>query len=230
MQSQLLFFRRSLPIFLAAQFFLRVVATKAELVSNGEGSLERTVSADEVFYGKTIHASNAAPIWADNREASFDSEVVDSAWSNQFAASESNSSITSIAITNINWRNEDVTLTGSGVTVLNLQNFILKGGTLTLDGTAATSFIINVRKQFSLSNGAKVVLAGGIQASSVVFNVFGKHGPVVVGDGSLLTGQVVALHRAVRVSDFSTIVGWVTAKKTKLVRGGKIIPPPVVSP
>src|SRR6266478_1868905 len=47
--------------------------------------------------------------------------------------------------------NQNVTLSGSGHIVLNLQDFVMTGGTFTLQGTGVTSYIINVTRNFSLS-------------------------------------------------------------------------------
>lgn len=226
MQIQLVLLSRAFFALLVTQLSFGIVETKAESVIGGEPRVERAVSADEIFYGTRPPISNAARIWDDNDGFDMRSDVVDSGWSNQQAAiSKLISPTTPSPLTTINWTNQDVTITGSGATILNLRNFILNGSTLTLEGTAATSFIINVSNQFSLSNGAKVVLAGGIQLLNVTFNVPGKNGPVVVDDESLLTGVLVAQKRTVQVSDYSTIIGHVTAKKIKLVLGSIVVSP-----
>jgi hypothetical protein len=130
----------------------------------------------------------------------------------------------------INLENRDLTITGSGQTTLNLRNFIIKGGTLTLQGTAGTDFIINVRNTFRLSDSAKVVLSGGLQPWDVHFDVIGTGWPAVIRQHSILTGFIQATHRMVLVIGHSDVFGYVTASKVKLIRDGKITPPPSVSP
>ena len=50
--------------------------------------------------------------------------------------------------------NSSLTLSGSGTVVLKLTDFMLSSGAaLTLQGSATTTFIVNVSKKFSLSNG-----------------------------------------------------------------------------
>jgi hypothetical protein len=126
--------------------------------------------------------------------------------------------------------NQDMTLTGSGDTILNLRSLVLNGGTLTLEGTAGTAFVINVRKKFSLDNGASIVLSGGLQATDIVFNVLGHGRPVTIDAWSSVIGTINASQRGVQITDQSSVIGAVNAKRVILASGGSIIPPPVVSP
>jgi hypothetical protein len=125
--------------------------------------------------------------------------------------------------------NQDLTLTESGDTVLNLRSLVINGGTLTLEGTAGTAIIINVKKNFSLDNGASIVLSGGLQATDIVFNVLGRGRPVTISAWSSATGTINALQRGVQITDGSSVVGVVNAKRVRLASGGTIVPPPVVS-
>jgi hypothetical protein len=91
---------------------------------------------------------------------------------------------------------ENLTITGApGETVvLNLKNFVLRGeSSFTLQGTATTTFIINVRKTFSLKGNAQVDLAG-LQWNQVLFNVVGQGHKVLLGRssdfGGILMGQI----------------------------------------
>ena len=131
--------------------------------------------------------------------------------------------------TTIRLNNQDLTLTESGDTVLNLRSLVIDGGTLTLEATAGTAITINVRNQFSLTDAARIVLAGGLQCSDVTFNILGRGRSVKIREQSMLSGTINALHRTVRVSEQSLVVGWVHAKRIRLLSGGMIIPP-VVSP
>ncbi len=127
-------------------------------------------------------------------------------------------------------QNETVTLSGApGQTVvLNLQSFVLSDhAILTLEGTATTTFIINVQRRFSLSENAKVTLAGGLQWNHVFFNVIGR-GPVVSLRGhSILEGILTAQNRTVRLRGDVEVIGEVFAKKLRVEGNAKIIQPPV---
>ena len=127
-------------------------------------------------------------------------------------------------------KNEDMTMTGSGTVVLRLDDFVLVGGTLTLQGTAETKFVIKVRDTFSLSHSAQIVLAGGLQCANVVFHVIGRGDYVSVRQQSTLAGIIEAPQRWVSISGKSTVIGQVTTKWAKLSGDSVIIPPPIVSP
>ncbi len=118
------------------------------------------------------------------------------------------------------WQNSPLTLT----------SLIIRHGTLTLQGTAGTAFIINIRNQFSLSHSAKIVLSGGLTPEDVVFNVLGSGCDIRIRWQSDLTGTLQAIYRTVRITGYSVVTGDVIARKIKLSWGGIIIDPPVVSP
>src|SRR6202012_1077875 len=94
-----------------------------------------------------------------------------------------------------------ITIAGpsSGKVVLNLQDFVLTGGTFTLQGTATTTFIINVSRNFSIDN-ASVVLSGGLLASHVLFNVKGSGSQVSIDQNTKLSGVLLAYNRKVDVA------------------------------
>ena len=144
-------------------------------------------------------------------------------------AAESANSFTRIDLT----RHQSVSVSGSpGETVrLNLRDFVLaRSSTLTLEGTATTTFIINVRNQFALSGRSRVVLAGDVQCDTVVFNILGKGDVVRLTRRASLTGVLVANRRTVRLGGHSIINGQVFAKRVSLRGASQIIPPPIVSP
>lgn len=127
---------------------------------------------------------------------------------------------------------QNYTLTGgAGETVtLNLQNFILRGNsTFTLEGTATSSFVINVSRKFSLADAAKITLSGGVQVANIVFNVRGK-GSVSLGGYSYLQGRLVAPSGKVNMRGHAIVYGWVSAKKLSIKQAAQIIHPPVISP
>ena len=128
---------------------------------------------------------------------------------------------------------QNVSILGApGATVtLNLQNFVLAGGsTFTLQGTATTSFIINVRKQFSLSGSSQIILSGGVRWDHVFFNVLGRRGVVSISGRAQLYGTLTARQRTVRLDDYSIVHGAVTARKILVTDSSRIIPPSIVSP
>lgn len=137
------------------------------------------------------------------------------------------------AYTNINLgQNQSALVSGApGQTVfLSLKNFLMSGNsTFTLQGTATTNFIITVKKKFSLSGTARVLLTGGLQWNNVVFLVLGK-GKVTLSGHSSLEGIIVAVQRTVIMSDYSIVRGNVIAYKVLLRDSAQIIHPPVMSP
>jgi hypothetical protein len=86
--------------------------------------------------------------------------------------------------------NKALTITGApGETVvLSLKNFILRdNSSFTLQGTATTTFVINVRKKFSLSGNSHIDLVG-VQWDQVLFNVVGTGQRVSLGGSSVFNG------------------------------------------
>lgn len=132
--------------------------------------------------------------------------------------------------------NSHFSITGGAnqTVVLKLTDFVLTGGELDLIGTATTKFIINVSRNFSLSAGAKVVNAGALLASNVIFNYRPASGTSIasLGGGSKFNGILVAANNAVQLTGASIVYGQVIGKSVLLSGGSKVLPtnPPVVSP
>ena len=115
--------------------------------------------------------------------------------------------------------------------VLSLNNFRFTGNsTFTLQGTATTTFIINVSKQFALSANSAIVLSGGVQWNDVLFNITGSGRNVSLSGNSSLTGIVMAPNRMVRLSGNARITGEVIAGRVTLSGSASITHPPIVSP
>jgi len=120
------------------------------------------------------------------------------------------------SLTNVNLSgSQNITITGSQCVVLKLNNFILSSGTFTLAGTAGTSYIINVRNQFSLSNSAKIVLGTGINPQDVLFNVRGT-GSATMSGNAQFNGILLATKRTVSISGSSSVKGEVIANSVNL--------------
>ena len=108
----------------------------------------------------------------------------------------------------------DTTL--SHTVVLQLTDFVLSGtAALTLQGTAATTYIINVTNKFSLSGSSVVQLTGGLTADNVLFNVRGA-GDATMSSSSLLNGILLATDRTAKLSGSATVYGQVIANKISL--------------
>jgi hypothetical protein len=130
-------------------------------------------------------------------------------------------------------KHQSVTLNGApGETVtLKLGHFVLSGNsTFTLQGTATTTFIIEVKNQFSLTGNAKVVLLGGVQWDDVIFVVRGKGDVVSVSRNASLQGILMANKRKVRLRNHSIVNGQVMARVVTLRGLSQIDQPPIVSP
>ena len=81
--------------------------------------------------------------------------------------------------------------------VLNLQNFQLdKSSTFTLQGTAMTTFIINVAGNFSLDHASQINLVG-VPPANVLFNLKGDG---KISGGAKASGIILALNGKVSLS------------------------------
>ena len=139
------------------------------------------------------------------------------------------------ALTDINLGgNQGLALTVTGApgetVVLSLRSFIMRGdSTFTLQGTATTIFIINVKRQFSLTDRARIVLSGGVTWDDVLFNVRGK-GAVTLSDHADFQGMLLATKRTVQLSNHSEVNGEIVANKVLLNGASQVIRPPIASP
>lgn len=114
--------------------------------------------------------------------------------------------------------------------VLSLRDFRLSGnGTFTLQGTATTTFIINVSRKFSLSGNARIVLSGGVQWNDVLFNVRGASSVVSIGGAASLQGILMANERTVTMGSHSTLVGQIIANRVLLSGASQVVHPPITS-
>jgi hypothetical protein len=130
------------------------------------------------------------------------------------------------SLTNVNITNpsQNITITGgpNQKVVLSLQNFVITNGTFTLQGTATTSFIINVAKNFSLSNGG--ISLAGVPPQNVLFNILGSGSDVSLKQGTKLPGILLALNRKVDLSG-GHVTGKVIANQVVITSGGSVVSP-----
>jgi len=125
----------------------------------------------------------------------------------------------------------NITITGApGETVvLSLKNFILKGNSsFTLQGTATTTFVINVNKKFSLKGNSHIDLVG-LQWNQVLFNVVGIGHRVSLGGSSVFNGILMANDRAIKLKGDATLSGEIIANRLKLRGSSRILHPSIVS-
>jgi len=128
--------------------------------------------------------------------------------------------------------NHAITITGApGETVvLSLKNFILRdNSSFTLQGTATTTFVINVNKKFSLSGNSHIDLVG-VQWDQVLFNVVGTGQRVSLGGSSVFNGILMANDRTIKMKGDATVFGELIANRFKLRGSTRVLHPPVISP
>jgi hypothetical protein len=137
--------------------------------------------------------------------------LLDQAVADALAASQSAASLpatipspTSVTISN---PSQNITITGGlGINVWNITNLAISNGTLTLSAPHGGCFIMNVPGSFALSGASRIVLAGGITPSDVLYNFVGSGGGVAMSGGSSVAGIVLAPQRSVALSS-STVTG-----------------------
>ena len=127
--------------------------------------------------------------------------------------------------------NEAITIAGApGETVvLSLKNFILRdNSSFTLQGTATTTFVINVNKKFSLRGNSHIDLAG-LQWNQVLFNVVGTGQRVSLGGNSIFEGILMANNRTIKLKGNAAVSGEIIANRLKLRGSSRVLHPPIVS-
>jgi uncharacterized repeat protein (TIGR02543 family) len=137
--------------------------------------------------------------------------VLDQAVADALAASQSAAglpaTITSVTSVTISNPSQNKTITGgTGTNVLHITNLAISNGTLTLSAPRGGSFIINVSGSFALSGASRIVLAGGITPSDVLYNFVGSGGSIAMSGGSSVTGVLLAPQRGIALSS-STVTG-----------------------
>lgn len=121
--------------------------------------------------------------------------------------------------------------------VLQLSDFVLTGGAeFKLNGTATTTYVINVSNSFSI-NGGKVVL-NGVLPENVLFNVLGS-GTATISSNADLTGNglgtgtgsafILAPTRTLNISGGSKVTGTVIAGKVNISGASKLTKPTYTS-
>ena len=116
-------------------------------------------------------------------------------------------------------QNTSLMLSGAAnqTVVLQLTDFVLSDtAALTLQGTATTTYVINVTNKFSLSGSSVVQLSGGLTYDNVLFNVVGAGTAATMSGSSVLNGILLATDRTAKLSGSATVYGEVIADKVSL--------------
>jgi choice-of-anchor A domain-containing protein len=82
-----------------------------------------------------------------------------------------------------------------------MTNLSISNGTVTLNAPHGGSFIMNISGSFDLSGASKIVLAGGITASDVLYNFVGSGGSVAMSGGASVAGILLAPQRGISISN-----------------------------
>ena len=208
------------------------------IAGNGNGELsDNAIIAGDYYYRSngTLNISDNAIITGaifHSQDGQLDNGVAEAiaASNHAFALAPTRS------FTDINFggnQRTGLTITGAPGerVVLSLRNFILRGDNVfTLQGTATTTFIINVKGQFSLSDRARIVLSGGLTWDDVLFNVRGKGSVVSIRGSANFQGILMANKRTVQLSGHALVDGEIIANKVLLQGGSQVIHPPIASP
>jgi len=150
--------------------------------------------------------------------------VLDQAVADALTASQSAAAlpptITSITKVTISNPSQNITITGgTGINVLSITNLNISNGTLTLNAPHGGSFIMNVSGSFALSGASRIVLAGGITASDVLYNFVGSGGGVAMSGGASVVGILLAPQRGISLSN-SIVTGEIISGGSQVAFSG----------
>jgi hypothetical protein len=127
-------------------------------------------------------------------------------------------------LTNVNITNASQSMTITGApgqkVVLSLQNFVMSAGTFTLAGTATSTFIINIKNQFSLNNAQ--ILLSGVPPANVLFNIRSSGIQISLNQGTQMSGILLALADKVSLSG-GKVNGRVIGGQVNITSGGQVI-------
>jgi hypothetical protein len=95
---------------------------------------------------------------------------------------------------------------GPSVNVVNLSNFLLNNGTLTLSAPAGASFVINDSGNFNLHKG-NIEVAGGIGPLDVVYNITNANATVTTMVPTTAVGILLAPNNNINTMDSASFTG-----------------------
>ena len=203
-------------------------------IANGDLKMSGNAMISGIAYLKTgghFSASGSATVTGGVVQSGASDSILSQGVIDSVAASNAAFALsTSVGYPSTINANTSLTLSTTGNAVLKLTDFKLSScAILTLNGTATSSFVINVTNNFNMSGGSKVQLTGGLTWDNVVFNVRGGGDAKITG-ASQLTGIILATNRTVELSGSSKVSGEIIANRVKLSGGSNVTRPALVSP
>jgi hypothetical protein len=122
----------------------------------------------------------------------------------------------------------NLTVTGTvGLNVVNLSNFLLNNGSLTLTGPAGAAFVINDSGNFNLHSGT-IQVGGGVGPLDVVYNITNQNATVTTMVPTTAVGILLAPNNAINTMDSSTYAGEIIGgfgKTITLMSGSHVLNP-----
>ncbi len=104
--------------------------------------------------------------------------------------------------------------------VLSINAVNLSNGSLTLNGSANTTFVLNITGAFTINN-SNIFATGGLLASHILFNLLGT-AAFNMQQGTTATGTFMALNRNVDLSG-GKIFGRLVTNQLTITSGGQVI-------
>jgi len=104
--------------------------------------------------------------------------------------------------------------------VLSINAVNLSNGSLTLNGNAHTTFVLNITGDFTINN-SNIFATGGLLASHILFNLEGT-ATFNMQQGTTATGTFMALNRNVSLSG-GKIFGRLVTNQLTLTSGGQVV-------
>ena len=104
--------------------------------------------------------------------------------------------------------------------VLSINAVNLSNGSLTLNGNAHTTFVLNITGDFTINN-SNIFATGGLLASHILFNLEGT-ATFNMQQGTTATGTFMALNRNVDLSG-GKIFGRLVTNQLTITSGGQVV-------
>ncbi len=112
--------------------------------------------------------------------------------------------------------NTTVSIGNAGAYVFDVSSVNLSSGsTLTIDAPKGANVLFDISGAFLVSGG-KIILTGGLQSSTVLFNLTGTSGGNGSVDNGTVQGNVLGAQRNVDVTGTSNVQGAVVAQQTQV--------------
>jgi choice-of-anchor A domain-containing protein len=135
--------------------------------------------------------------------------------------------------------NSTQAITGTvGTNVICVSGVVLNSATITLTGPAGAKFIMNVKGKFTLNGTSHIVVAGGVRASDVLYNIIGTGEAVAFTGGgggtaccnSSVDGTLLAVQRVINLSPGLVNGQVISGQDISIVSGSSVRCPPGCTP